>query len=128
MNQDFQAFVAMDFPERLAALRRERSLTQQALVEAVGIHVSQLRRYEAGQSQPTLDVIRKLAVALSVSADLLVFDKDERGPTEDLRLQFEAVGRLDPHDRNLVREVLDSIISRHDARRLFGNAPAEKAS
>ena len=117
----------MDFSERLAAIRREKGLTQQALAEAVGVHVSQLRRYEARQSQPTLDVIRKLAIALSVSADLLVFDKDERGPTEDLRLQFEAVGRLDPYDRNLVREVLDSIISRHDARRLFGNPPAEKA-
>jgi len=126
MSQDFQVFVTMDFSERLAALRRERSLTQQTLAETVGIHVSQLRRYEAGQSQPTLEVIRKLAVALSVSADLLVFDKDERGPEEDLRFQFEAVGRLDPNDRNLVREVLDSIISRHDARRLFGNSPAEK--
>ena len=127
MSQDFQAFVTMDFSERLGALRRERSLTQQALAETVGIHVSQMRRYEAGQSQPTLDVIRKLAVALSVSADLLVFDKDERGPDDDLRLQFEAVGRLDPNDRNLVREVLDSIISRHDARRLFGSATAENA-
>jgi len=128
MKQGFQVFVTMDFPERLAALRKERSLTQQALAEAVGVHVSQLRRYEAGQSQPTLEVIRKLAVALSVSADLLVFDKDERGPDEDLRLQFEAVGRLDPNDKSLVREVLDSIISRHDARRLFGSAAAEKAS
>lgn len=127
MSQDFQAFVMMDFSERLAALRRERGLTQQALAETVGIHVSQLRRYEASQSQPTLEVIRKLAVALSVSADLLVFDKDERGPDEDLRLQFEAVGRLDPNDRDLVKEVLDSIISRHDARRLFGSAAAEKA-
>jgi transcriptional regulator with XRE-family HTH domain len=129
MIQGYQALAAMDFPERLAALRRERSLTQQALADAVGIHVSQLRRYEAGQSQPTLDVIRKLAVALSVSADLLVFDKDERGPDDEFRLQFEAVGRLDPHERTLVREVLDSIISRHEARRLFvGRAGEESAS
>ncbi len=126
MSQGFQALAAMDFPERLAALRREKSLTQQALADAVGIHVSQLRRYEAGQSQPTLDVIRKLAVALSVSADLLVFDKDERGPEDDLRLQFEAVGRLEPKEQVLVREVLDSIISRHDARRLFTREVAEE--
>ena len=110
------------------SLRKQKSLTQQALADAIGIHVSQLRRYEAGQSQPTLDVIRKLAVALSVSADLLVFDKDERGPDDDLRLQFEAVGRLDPHERSLVREVLDSIISRHDARRLFGGRLGEEAN
>ena len=47
----------------------------------IGIHVVQLRRYEAGTFQPTLDVIRKLATALSVSADLLLFGKDERAPT-----------------------------------------------
>lgn len=128
MSQDLRAFVTMDFPERLAALRRERGLTQQLLAEAVGVHVSQLRRYEAGQSQPTLEVIRKLAVALSVSADLLVFDKDERGPDDDLKLQFEAVSRLEPHERVLVREVLDSIITRHDARRLFVGGVGEEAA
>ncbi len=46
------------------------------------VHVAQIRRYEAGDSQPTLDVIRKLAIALSASAYMLVFDKDERGLDE----------------------------------------------
>lgn len=51
-----------------------------------GVHVAQIRRYEGGDSQPTLEVIRKLAIALSVSADMLVFDKEERGPNDDLKL------------------------------------------
>src|SRR5580658_10263503 len=89
----------MDFPERLAALRKEQGLTQQALAERVGIHVSQLRRYEGGGAQPTLDVIRRLAVALSVSADQLVFDTDERGPTPDLRLHLEAIQHLDEDEK-----------------------------
>lgn len=38
--------------------------------------------------QPTFDVIRRLAVALQVSADVLIFGADERGPDGDLRLQF----------------------------------------
>jgi DNA-binding XRE family transcriptional regulator len=58
----------MDFPERLATLRNERGMTQGTLAQHVGIHVSQLRRYEAGNSSPTLDVLRKLAIALSVNA------------------------------------------------------------
>jgi len=70
---------AMDFPERLATLRNERGMTQGTLAEHVGIHVSQLRRYEAGSSSPTLDALRKLAIALSVSADTLIFDA-ERNP------------------------------------------------
>jgi transcriptional regulator with XRE-family HTH domain len=61
----------LNFHERLVSLRKERGLTQQALAEMVSMHISQIRRYESGQSQPTLDAIRKLAVALSVSADML---------------------------------------------------------
>ena len=34
-------------------------------------------------------------MALSVSADMLLFGQDERGPDDDLRLQFEAASRLD---------------------------------
>ena len=52
------------------------------------MHISQIRRYESGQSQPTLDAIRKLAMALSVSADMLLFAQNESGPDDDLKLQF----------------------------------------
>ena len=63
--------LAMDFQDRLATLRKDKRFTQQALADLAGVHVAQIRRYEAGESQPTLDVIRKLAIALSVSADML---------------------------------------------------------
>ena len=64
------------FPEHLAQLRKGRGFTQPQLAEKIGLHVAQIRRYEAGTSQPTLDVIRSLAVALGVSADELLFAKD----------------------------------------------------
>ena len=62
----------IDFPQRLAALRKERNLTQQALAEMVGMGITQIKRYEAGASQPTLDAIRNLARTLRVSADELL--------------------------------------------------------
>ena len=40
--------LTMDFGKRLATLRRERGLTQPALADHINLHVSQLRRYEAG--------------------------------------------------------------------------------
>lgn len=103
----------LDFHERLVLLRKERGLTQQALAELVTMHISQIRRYESGQSQPTLDAIRKLSRALSVSADMLLFAKDERGPDDDLRLQFEAASRLDPEEKNVIRSVIESIVLRN---------------
>jgi len=93
-------------------------LAQQALTDRIGIHVVQLRRYESGASQPTLDVIRNLAVALSVSADLLLIGKEERGPDDDLRLQFEAVSKFTDEEKKAARAVLDGLILRHEAHRL----------
>ena len=112
-----KVFAAVEFPQLLATLRKQHGLTQQQLAERIGTHVVQLRRYEAGASQPTLDVIRKISTALQVSADMLLFGKDERGPDDELRLQFEAVSRFDPEEKHVVRSLLDGMILKHEARR-----------
>ena len=108
---------AVNFPEHVIALRKQKAMTQQQLAERIGVHVAQIRRYEAGTSQPTLDVIRSMAVALGVSADELLFATDERGPDGDLKLQFEAVSRFDPESKKVVQQVLDSMILQQEARR-----------
>ena len=105
------------FPARLAALRKKKGFTQQTLAEAIGIHVTQLSRYESGVSQPTLDVIRNIAIALSVTADELIFDDDERGPADELRLQFEAVSRFNAEEKKVLKSVLESLILKHEANR-----------
>lgn len=107
----------MEFPEKLATLRKEQGLSQKKLADIVGIHISQIHRYEKGASQPTLDIIKKLAVALSVSADTLIFDKNERGPSDDLRMQFEAISKLDENERKLIREILEGLILKTEAKR-----------
>jgi len=114
-------WLTMDFPERLVALRKQRLLTQQALADIVGISASILKRYEAGRAQPTLPVLRNLAIALGVSADVLLFDKDERGPIDEtLRLQFEAVSRLPKEDKKIIQALLDGMIVKHRAKQLVG--------
>jgi transcriptional regulator with XRE-family HTH domain len=112
-----QVASGVDFTQRLAELRKRHSLTQQQLADRIGMHVVQLRRYEAGTSQPTLDVIRKLATVLQVSADMLLFGKDERCPDDDLRLQFEAVSGFDEEEKRVVRSLLEGMILKHEARR-----------
>jgi transcriptional regulator with XRE-family HTH domain len=108
----------IDFPERIAAFRRDRGLTQQALADVVGMGITQIKRYEVGASQPTLDVIRNPAKALRVTSGELLFGTTERGPDEDLRLQFEAVAKFDAEQKKALRSVLDGLILRHEARRL----------
>ena len=118
--QRFQqlGFLAMSFSDRLSALRKEHKLTQQALADRAEIHVAQIRRYESGETQPALDVIRRLALALHVSADMLVFDPDERGPDDELRLQFEAVSRFEPEEKKIIKALLEGMILKHEAKRI----------
>ena len=117
----------MDFAQRLAVFRKERGLTQQALADRVAVHLTQINRYESGDSQPTLDVIRRLAIALTVSADELIFGKDERGPDEDLRLQFEAISQFDEEDKELARGLLEGLILKHQAKQSVARAAARAA-
>ncbi|MFU8778643.1 MAG: helix-turn-helix domain-containing protein, partial [Roseovarius sp.] len=86
--------------------------------DAVGFHVNQIRRYEAGQAQPTLDALIKLAKALHVSLDSLVFGENARGPDDDFRLRFEALKDFTPSEKSVAGELLDSLILKHTANRL----------
>jgi transcriptional regulator with XRE-family HTH domain len=77
-----QWLLTMHFPVRLIQLRKAADLTQQDLAETAALHVNQIRRYEAGTAQPTLEALIRLAKALRVSLDNLVFVEDERGPDD----------------------------------------------
>jgi len=112
-----QWILTMDFKSRLVKIRKDKGLTQQALANLVGIHVMQIYRYESGTSQPTLEVIRSLALALSVSSDELIFEKNERGPSDELRLQFEAISKFDDDEKRMIKEILDGLILKREAKR-----------
>lgn len=87
------------FPQRLAALRKRRSLTQLALAGIAGCG------------------IRRLARALHTSSDDLLFGEGERGPDAELRLQFEAVSGFDREEKRALRALLEGMILKHEARR-----------
>ncbi|VAW60934.1 hypothetical protein MNBD_GAMMA08-2240, partial [hydrothermal vent metagenome] len=110
MRTQITAFLRMSLPTRLITLRKENSMTQQAMADAVGIHVNSLKKYEAGQAQPSLDVLKKIAKAMHVSTDFLLFEEHERGPNDKMSLQFEAVCQLLPDEQKIVQEVLESLI------------------
>ncbi len=117
MQQKQFLVLDMNFAKRLASIRKERKLTQKELAGLTAVHVAQIRRYESGTSQPTLDVIRKLAIALHVSADKLIFDEGERGPDDELSMQFEAISSFAPEEKMVIKAVLDGLILKHEAKR-----------
>ena len=106
------------FANRLTEARKTAGLTQHALADTAGLHVSNIRRYEAGTNQPNIDALRNLALALGTSTDKLLFEPDERQPTNDLLLAFEAAStRLDQEGQEHLKATLEGLLLRAETRR-----------
>jgi transcriptional regulator with XRE-family HTH domain len=108
----------MQFASHLIQFRKTQRLTQQGLADAAQIHVNQIKRYEAGTAQPNLEALVRLAKALHVSLDVLVFDESERGPSDDLALQFEAVSNMPDDERRIIKALLDGMIMKYQTRKM----------
>jgi transcriptional regulator with XRE-family HTH domain len=108
----------MQFPALLIKFRKAQNLTQQALADNAQVHVNQIKRYESGAAQPTLEALVRLAKTLHVSLDTLVFDDTERGPSDDLALQFEAVAQMPDEERRIIKALLDGMIIKYQAKKM----------
>jgi len=62
---------AVEMPEILRRRRTELGLSQADLAGLVGLDKRQIRRYEAGEAQPTLQVASAIAKALGLTLDEL---------------------------------------------------------
>lgn len=114
-----QGLFWMSFTERFLQLRKQHGLTQQQMAETVGIHITQVKRYESGEAQPSLEILKKVAMAFNVTTDWLVFEENEREPQDELKLKFEAVAQMDEEERRSILALLDAMILRHQTKRFF---------
>ncbi len=127
MNLSIYMALDMHFTKRLIALRKKRNLTQKGLGERIGLTKTQVYRYEKGTSQPTLEVIKNLAIELRVSTDYLIFGDDGRKPDESLNMLLQSISQLDPDEKNVIKYMVEGILLKHQAR-VYGTAASADSS
>ena len=118
----------MSFGRNLAKFRKQRGLTQEELVKLSGVGISQIRRYEADKSKPSLDATIRLVKALGVSIDEMVFDKttaiaSNKIIDRELLEQFEMISYMDEEERNLVKKILEGVIVKNQVEKLLKPKP-----
>ena len=67
----------MSFSSRLKLLRKEHKLTQVKVADFVKINARTFQKYEAGDFDPALSVLVRLADLFNVSLDYLVGRSDD---------------------------------------------------
>jgi transcriptional regulator with XRE-family HTH domain len=66
--------------DRLKALRENKGYTHQQLAELLDLALPQIWRYEAGKTDPSGDIVARIARVFNVSADYLLGLTDEPTP------------------------------------------------
>jgi len=108
---------AMSIALKLITIRKKMRLTQPQMADLLGIHVNSLKKYETKQTRPSIDVLKKMATALHVTTDSLLFEEHEREPKGGFALQLEAIKEMPDNEQLVVREVLESLIIKSQSRR-----------
>ena len=72
-----------DFSQRITALRKERSMTQDQLAQELGITAQAISKWENGQSYPDIMLLPKLAAVFGVRVDELLGCAPQRDEEED---------------------------------------------
>lgn len=113
----------MSFSERLKKARLEKGYSKSDLAKQIGVHYSQIGRYEEKGAQPSADVLAKLANALEVTSDFLM-----NGTSDDLANssltdkellnQFKIIEKLPESDKNVVKVFLDAFITKGKLKQL----------
>jgi len=121
----------MSFGTNLVRIRKDKGLTQEDLVIKSGVAISQIRRYEANKTSPTLDVVMRLVRALGVSIDELAFDKIRgvaAGKIIDRELleQFEMISGLEEEEKSAVKKILEGVIVKNQVEKMM-KPKAEKS-
>lgn len=108
---------APDFGKRLAAARRTKGLSQEALADLLGTTRVNIGYYERKATNPTLDFIQRCADALDVPlADLIGAEPPKNGhkpgPPSKLQQQIEEIRRLPRSKQRFVSELLDTVLQK----------------
>jgi transcriptional regulator with XRE-family HTH domain len=108
-----------DFAENLKKCRTQKGISQDEIAKKISIHPVQFSRYERGQSAPSIEVVQKIAVALDVSIDQLVYgDQDNKAEQSisdrELLSMFQKIQLLNERQKETVKDFLSSYILKSD--------------
>jgi transcriptional regulator with XRE-family HTH domain len=109
----------MNFDKNLKELRTQKGFSQEVFSSKVGIHVTNLSKYERGLTMPSLEVAEKMANALEVSLDKLVYgseaEKAQKTITDtELLTMFTKAQLLEDDDRKCVKSLLKAFLFQKD--------------
>jgi transcriptional regulator with XRE-family HTH domain len=108
-----------NFADNLKRIRTQKGISQDELSKKVDIHPVQFSRYERSQSVPSIDVVQKIADALEVTIDELVYGNQSSKAEQNIRdrellSMFSKIQLLSEKQKETVKDFLSAYILKVD--------------
>ena len=105
----------MKFNDKIKALRKGASMSQQELADKVHIHVTHLSKMENGHLMPSIDIVQRLMKIFAVSADQLL-NEDENSVVDiqnhEVNEQLAMINQLDEDEKNALIKIINSMLTK----------------
>jgi transcriptional regulator with XRE-family HTH domain len=111
------------FGNKIAGLRKAKKISQGELAKKVGLSYIQVGRYETQKSNPSSDVLQKLANALDTTTDFLMQGSSKdvvsaQLTDKELLNQFKEVEKLNKEDKHLIKTFIDAFLTKRHIQNL----------
>ncbi len=106
-----------NFGAILKVLRSEKGYSQDVFAKKIGIHVTNLSKYERNISIPSLEVATRMADVLEISLDKLVHGNNKAQKTltdSDLLSLFSKAQKLSDKQKETVKDFLSAFVLKAD--------------
>ena len=100
--------------KRIAELRREQGLSQQAIADELGLPQQTYAHYEVGRARLPMSLLPELARLFGVAVDELLGLRNgagKRGPAPKFQKQLERIAQLPRARQEVVMQMLDGVLA-----------------
>lgn len=109
----------MKIGDNLKRIRTEKGISQGSLAELLNMHAAHISRYERNSTTPSVEVLKRIADALNISIDELVYGKQEEKAKNklndnELLSMFHRVQTLNKSELTCVKSLLKAYIFQVD--------------
>src|SRR5690554_4458987 len=113
-----------DFGTNLKHFRTQKGFSQEVFAGKIGVHVTNLSKYERNISVPSLEIAEKMADALEMSLDELVYGQQNekarvRIADNELLNLFNKTQDLPDDQKKTVKDLLSAFLLKSNLRQQF---------
>lgn len=104
---------------KITILRKEKKWSQVELAKQIGASREIISRYERNESQPSVDMIIKIANVFGVTVDFLISQSENASFDKQTVERINDIQKMDANTKDVLFNVIDTYIQNFKTKQAF---------